>query len=83
MSAPPTAPHVLATALRACLHCAPQADEFEIKAPDLGALTEITIGHDNTGYGPNWHLEQVEITDTKINQVGGTAWAYGGRQDMI
>ncbi|KAG2432966.1 hypothetical protein HXX76_008694 [Chlamydomonas incerta] len=46
-----------------------QADEFEIKAPDLGALTEITIGHDNTGYGPNWHLEQVEITDTKINQT--------------
>lgn len=52
-------------------------DEFEIKAPDLGALTEITIGHDNAGYGPNWHLEQVEITDTKINQVRVEARALG------
>ncbi|KXZ51726.1 hypothetical protein GPECTOR_11g173 [Gonium pectorale] len=43
-----------------------QVDEFEIKADDLGALTELLIGHDNTGIGPGWHLEQVEITDTKI-----------------
>ncbi len=44
-------------------------DEFELRCPDLGALKELVIGHDNTGTGPNWHLEQVEITDTRANQT--------------
>ncbi|KAG2501257.1 hypothetical protein HYH03_001064 [Edaphochlamys debaryana] len=46
-----------------------QVDEFEISSSDLGALTELLIGHDNTGKGPGWHLEQVEITDVKLGQT--------------
>jgi lipoxygenase homology domain-containing protein 1 len=29
---------------------------------DLGALTSIEIGHDNTGNKPGWYLEEVEIS---------------------
>eukprot|EP00798_Chlamydomonas_sp_ICE-L_P013676 gene13676-19564_t len=46
-----------------------QADEFEIKTGDLGGLIEILIGHDNTGQGSSWHLEQVDITDTTSGQT--------------
>ena len=49
-----------------------QVDEFEVREQDLGALSELVIGHDNSGLGPGWHLEQVEITDTKINQARPT-----------
>jgi hypothetical protein len=36
----------------------PQMDEFEVTAADLGSLTELLIGHDNSGMGPGWHLER-------------------------
>ncbi|CAG9464667.1 unnamed protein product [Pedinophyceae sp. YPF-701] len=39
-------------------------DIFLLKSPDLGALHEIEIGHDNKGLGPGWHLSQVVITNT-------------------
>lgn len=56
-----------------------QADEFELQWTDLGNLYEIIIGHDGSGRGPSWHLEQVEITDTKTGQVGRVF--EGGRVD--
>ncbi|GIL93966.1 hypothetical protein Vretimale_245 [Volvox reticuliferus] len=46
-----------------------KVDEFEVKAEDLGGLREMLIGHDNTGIGPGWHLEQVEVTDPATNQT--------------
>ncbi|GFH12746.1 uncharacterized protein HaLaN_08489, partial [Haematococcus lacustris] len=45
-------------------------DEFEVKAAgELGPLQQLVVGHDNTGQGPGWHLEQIEITDTKTGQT--------------
>ncbi|MEW5311146.1 MAG: hypothetical protein WDW38_002885 [Sanguina aurantia] len=49
-----------------------QADMFEITTRDLGNLVELVVGHDNAGAGANWHLEQVEITDTHSNR----AWFF-------
>lgn len=51
-----------------------QADDFEVKFNDLGALSEMVLGHDGTGTGASWHCEQVEVTDTRVGQVraGGT-----------
>ncbi len=45
----------------------------QIIAPsELGALQELLIGHDNTGQGPAWHLEQVDVTDVRTGQVSDT-----------
>lgn len=40
-------------------------DEFKLKAKDLGKLTKIRIGHDNSGGGPAWYLDKVVIEDTE------------------
>eukprot|EP00775_Hariotina_reticulata_P001782 gene1782-2116_t len=32
----------------------------------LGRLTAIRIGHDNKGFGPGWHLDHVEVTDSAM-----------------
>ena len=34
-------------------------DEFMIECPCLGRLEKVRIGHDNSGFGPGWFLEQV------------------------
>ena len=36
-------------------------DLFNIKAKDLGKLSKIKIGHDNTGGGPAWYLDKVSV----------------------
>lgn len=36
-------------------------DEFEIVEMDVGEILHISIGHDNSGAGAAWHLQQVEI----------------------
>ena len=34
-------------------------DSFTISSGDLGRLTKIWIGHDNTGVAPAWFLDKV------------------------
>lgn len=46
-----------------------QADEFELKYNDLGALHELVLGHDGAGSNASWHCEQVEVTDVRAGQV--------------
>ena len=36
-------------------------DEFVIECPCLGRLEKIRIGHDNSGFGPGWFLDQVGV----------------------
>ena len=38
-------------------------DVFFIEMPDLGDLTAINIGHDNSSIGAAWHLDKVIISD--------------------
>ncbi|XP_072029400.1 uncharacterized protein [Amphiura filiformis] len=40
-------------------------DIFNIKAKDLGKLSKIKIGHDNTGGGPAWFLDKVLVEDAE------------------
>jgi hypothetical protein len=40
-----------------------RCDEFSIRCLDLGDIESLTIGHDNRGSGPAWHLARVEITN--------------------
>lgn len=46
-----------------------QVDVFFVTLNNVGTLLEVIIGHDNSGSNPQWHLELVEITDTKSEQV--------------
>jgi len=36
-------------------------DQFVVEARDVGEIRHVVIGHDNSGSGPSWHLQQVEV----------------------
>ena len=39
-----------------------QTDKFEVHSPQLvSPLEQVTVGHDNSGVGPGWFLEQVRV----------------------
>ena len=38
-----------------------QTDIFGFEAVDLGTITSIRIGHDNSGFGPGWFLDKVVV----------------------
>ena len=39
-----------------------QTDRFEVCSPRLvSPLEQVTVGHDNSGVGPGWFLEQVRV----------------------
>jgi hypothetical protein len=40
-----------------------RVDQFGIEAFDVGELTKITIGHDGTGFGSGWFLDNVVVRD--------------------
>ena len=49
--------------------CRGMANEFIIEDEELGDLLEATVGHDNTGHGPSWHMEHMTITNVKTGQT--------------
>ena len=40
-------------------------DTFQLQCLDLGQLERVRIRHDNTGVGPGWYLEEVEVCEGK------------------
>lgn len=46
-----------------------QEDLFFTEFPGLGDITEIEIGHDNSGPSPGWHCEQVVVIDETANKT--------------
>uniref|UniRef100_A0A6B2KWS8 PLAT domain-containing protein n=1 Tax=Arcella intermedia TaxID=1963864 RepID=A0A6B2KWS8_9EUKA len=54
-----------------------KTDVFVLKGGnDLGELTKIHIGHDNSGFGPGWFLEKVIVKNMKTNEE---AFFFAGR----
>eukprot|EP01123_Difflugia_compressa_P005057 TRINITY_DN1661_c0_g1_i1.p1 TRINITY_DN1661_c0_g1~~TRINITY_DN1661_c0_g1_i1.p1 ORF type:complete len:960 (-),score=248.52 TRINITY_DN1661_c0_g1_i1:25-2904(-) len=43
-------------------------DTFGIEIPEIGKLTKIRIGHDNSGFGASWFLDKVVITSEKTQE---------------
>lgn len=43
-------------------------DQFSVEAVDLGELVKLRIGHDGSGFGSGWFLENVVIINEKVNQ---------------
>lgn len=36
-------------------------DSFRMVLPYVGTVQSLTVGHNNKGPGPEWHLEAVEV----------------------
>ena len=49
------------------------SDTFGIEAVSLGELKKLRIGHDGTGFGSGWFLENVIITNEKEE---GKSWVF-------
>eukprot|EP00899_Mesostigma_viride_P015258 jgi/Mesvir1/23733/Mv18674-RA.1 len=47
-------------------------DEFTITAPDVGVIRKLRVGHDNSGMGPGWFLEYVQVR----NASSGNSWRF-------
>jgi hypothetical protein len=43
-----------------------KADVFGIEAFDIGELTKITVGHDGSGFGSGWFLDNVVVRDETL-----------------
>lgn len=57
-----------------------QYDKFTVEAPDVGDdITQIRITHDNTGKGPGWHLDYVQVSPedaTCKTTFSANQWLY-------
>ena len=47
----------------------------EDRAEELGDLMEVTVGHDNCGQAPAWHLDHLTVSNKKTNQT----WVFACR----
>ncbi len=47
-------------------------DKFGIEAVDLGDLVKLRIGHDGSGFGSGWFLENIIVTNEKT----GEKWIF-------
>lgn len=43
-----------------------RVDTFGIEAFDIGDLTKVTIGHDGSGFGSGWFLDNIIIRDETL-----------------
>ena len=48
-------------------------DHFRLREEYFGEIEKVKIGHDNTGVGAGWHLEEVVIECAEINKK----WIFG------
>ena len=55
-------------------------DVFRFKASDVGDIEKVVIRHDNTGVGPDWHLQQVNLG---FEGSPCTAKSHAPRQDRF
>ncbi|GAB4821886.1 hypothetical protein N2152v2_008932 [Parachlorella kessleri] len=44
-------------------------DVFRVQLPRVGRLQSLTVGQNCTGASPDWHLEQVEVTDEQSGET--------------
>ena len=44
-------------------------NKFKVESEDIGMLTKIRIGHDNSGFGAAWFLDKVKFYARKNAQV--------------
>lgn len=61
-----------------------QCDEFLIKTKNFKKVSQIRIGHDNSGFGSGWHLSRVEVinkSDSKQYEFPCNRWLAKDEDD--
>ena len=48
-------------------------DTFRMELPTLCQITKLTVGHNNRGVNPGWHLDCAELTDEESGDSSFTA----------
>ena len=56
-------------------------DTFSIQCCDLGRLTKVKVRHDNSGSGPSWYLDSIEVKEERRAPTGTSggseeAWLF-------
>lgn len=51
-------------------------DQFNIEAVDLGDLVKLRIGHDGSGFGSGWFLDNIIV----INEKAGQQWVFNNNR---
>ncbi|RDD41175.1 DENN domain-containing protein 5A [Trichoplax sp. H2] len=62
-----------------------EQDVFEITHMNLGRLTKMLIGHDNSGFTPAWYLEEVfvqDITTLQVYRFSYNQWIIKGEDSL-
>ena len=54
-----TTHYSLLTSLSGIFFLQCSVDKFVVKCPSLGVIDRIFVGHDNSGFGPGWFLDEV------------------------
>jgi len=50
--------------------CRGRVDKFELDVAGMGAgITKARIGHDNSGFGPGWCVEHVDVLSVSTNET--------------
>jgi lipoxygenase homology domain-containing protein 1 len=53
-----------------------QRDSFRLEMIQLGALTQLLVGHNSRGRAPNWHLKMVEV----VEEASGTSTFFAANR---
>ena len=49
-----------------------------LQLPNVGKVRTLSIGHNNKGPGPEWHLEMVELLDEEAEVRGFGGYCFHG-----
>jgi len=61
-------------------------NEFHIEDINIGELQHVTIGHDNTGRGPSWHLDHLIVNNLRTGKkstVPARCWFAQGHAEGL
>lgn len=69
--------HAIHSPIAMILTMYPRRDTFSIQCCNLGELEKVKVRHDNTGPGPSWLLDSVEVT---CDEPGGEKGGEGAKR---
>lgn len=45
------------------------SDTFRMQLQALGEIVKLTVGHNNRGHNPGWHLDHAQVTDETCGEL--------------
>ena len=66
--------------------CIKKPPKYVVVSDCAGCLQSVTIGHDNRGHGPSWHLDHLIVTNLRSglqSVISGRCWFAQGYEDGL